>query len=203
MHDPLAFSDSHMTKLGLALDFGPADLEQNQDGVLSMAQIDRLETDLRWFYWPMIIVLAGMAFFVGISSAASATFALVPVTFLMAVAAVPAVLLYLQRQRLADQPVLYTTLRLGSLSLVARRWGLFDDEGPGGNIQLPVEGGKKIFASKHLYKSLNANRTYIIYYVPVRTWSGYRLLSIEPLDSPGDDAPRSKPKRKLKGKRGG
>lgn len=202
MHDPLAFSDSHMAKLGLTLEFGPADLEQNQDGGLSMAQIDRLETDLRWFYWPMIIVLAGMAFLVGISSAASATFALVPVTFLMAAAAVPAVLLYVQRQRLADQPVLYSTLRLGSLSLVARRWGLFDEDGPTGNIQLPVEGGKKLFASRHLYKALNANRTYVVYYAPVRTWSGYRVLSIEPLDAPGDDAPASKPKRTLRGKRG-
>ncbi len=204
MHDPLAFSDSDMSKLGLTLDFGPADLDDNRDGALSPAQVARLETDLRWFYWPMIIGLVAVAFFIGVTSAVAGTLALVPVVFFMAAAAVPAVLLYVQRQGLADQPVLHTTLRVGGLSLVARRWGLIDESesGLGGNVTLPVEGGKKIFATKHLYKSLQSNRTYIAYYAPVRTWTGFRLLSVEPLDAPEASDRREKPKRTRKPKRG-
>lgn len=197
MDDPLAFPEEDMTNLGLTLNFGPADLEDNQDGLLSPAQVARLENDLRWFYWPMIGGLAGFAFLVGTASALSGQLALVPVVVLMALAAIPAALLNLERGRLPERAVLRSTLRLGGFSLVARRWGFFDEELAAGNVHYPVQGGKKVFGPKHLYKVLRSGQTYLVYYAPVRTWYGFRLLSLEPLE---DAPPASRPRRKAKAK---
>jgi hypothetical protein len=193
MDDPLAFNDEHMARLGLTLDFGPGDLACNRDGELSPAQIARLETDLRLFYWPMIAVLSLIAFLIGVMGAINGQLsAFFPALLLMGLAAIPALLLNRERQRLPTRLVLHTTLRLGGLSLTVRRWGL-NDEGT-----LPVDGGKPVFGPKHVYKVLRANQTYLAHYAPVRTWRGYRLLSLEPMGSaPG------KPKRKAKGKRRG
>jgi hypothetical protein len=191
MDDPLAFADDHMTRLGLTLDFGPGDLACNRDGELSRAQIARLETDLRLFYWPMIAALTVIAFVIGVMGAINGQFsALFPALLLMGLATIPALLLNRERQRLPTRLVLHTTLRLGGLSLTVRRWGLKDDSA------LPVDGGKPVFGPKHVYRVLRANQTYLTYYVPVRTWRGYRLLSLEPIDNALE-----KPKRKAKHKR--
>jgi hypothetical protein len=111
------------------------------------------------------------------------------VVLFLALAVIPITLMRLERERLPDRRVQRTTLRLGTLSLVARRWGLSDDD------KLPVPGGKPIFAPKPLYKALQANRGYILYYTPVRTLRGYRLLTLEPVEL---EFETEKPKRKLK-----
>lgn len=197
---PLAFVGAHMTQLGLTLDFGPQDLAANQDGYLTDAQIERLEADFRWFYWPMIGFLALIAFLIGVSSALAGTLTAIPFV-LLGLATIPAVLLKMERERLPDRTVKATTLRLGHFSKFARRFELVDERGPLGGVKYPVEGGKPIWGPHHLYKILNANRTYVVYYAPVRTWRGYRLLSIEPADTTSVK-PKSPPKRKGKGKRG-
>lgn len=189
--NPLAFADEHMARLGLTLDFGPGDLAFNRSGDLSPAQVARLENDLRLFYWPMIIVLALFSLMVGLVGALNGSLAvMLPALLLIGLAAIPAALLNRERQRLPGRTIQYTTLRMGGLSLTARRWGLNDDSA------LPVDGGKPVFAPKHLYKVLRANQTYLAYFAPVRTWRGYRLLSLEPRE----DA-LEKPKRHAKSKR--
>ena len=198
---PLAFADAHMTQLGLTLDFGPHDLATNQDGTLTGAQIEQLEADFRWFYWPMIGFLALIAFLIGVSSALAGTLNAMPFV-LLGLAAIPAVLLKMEREQLPDRPVKATTLRLGRLSKFTRRFDLMDERGPLGGVKYPVAGGKPIWGPHHLYKVLNANQTYIVYYAPARTWRGFRLLSIEPAD-PTIANPTHLPKRKGKGKRGG
>lgn len=199
--DPLDFDDEHLTQLGLTLDFGPADLDANRAGVLSDVQIDRLENDLRTTYWPVIGVLAAVVLILGLTGVMSGSLLLFPMVFMMALALIPAVLLHLEREKLPDQPVKRTTLRVGGFSLMARRFGFVDEANATGKIILPVQGGKKVFAPQHLYKVLNASRTYIVYYVPVRTWTGYRALSIEPAeDIPAGSA--RKAKRRTKPKRG-
>jgi hypothetical protein len=192
--DPLAFADRHLAELGLTLDFGPGDLAANQVGALTEPQIAQLESDLRWLYWPMIGLLALIAFLIGATSALAGTLTAMPFV-LMGLAAIPAVLLSRERAQLPDRRVQATTLRIGRFSLVARRWGVVDDSEAFGGVRYPVEGGKPVWGPKHLYKVLQPNRTYFAYYVPLRTWRGYRLLSIEPAE---DEA---KPKAKPKGKR--
>lgn len=190
-NDPLAFADEHMARLGLTLDFGPGDLAWNREGELSPAQVARLEKDLRLFYWPIIGALAFAAlvlFFIGAVNTGVGI--LFPILVLMGLAGIAAVQLNRERQRLPNRQVQHTTLRLGGLSLTVRRWGWNDDN------TLPVDGGKPVFAPKYVYQVLRANQTYLVYYVPVRTWRGYRLLSIEPHESTIE-----KPKRKAKPKR--
>ncbi len=189
MDNPLAFSDEHMARLGLTLDFGPGDLASNRDGELSLGQIARLEQDLRVFYWPMIAALVVLAFIIGVTGTLSGDLgALIPAVVVMGLAAIPAALLNQERTRLPDRPVRYTTLRLGGFSLTMRRWGIKEDE------KLPVDGGKPVFGPKHIYQVLQANQTYLAYYAPVRSWRGYRLLSLEPLEG----SAHPKPKRKMK-----
>jgi hypothetical protein len=190
MDNPLAFSDEHMARLGLTLDFGPGDLASNRDGELSPSQIARLEHDLRLFYWPMIAGLVLFAFLIAVSGTVAGNIgALIPALVVMGLALIPAVLLNWQRASLPDRQVLRTTLRLGGFSLTIRRWGFRESD------RLPVDGGKPVFGPKHIYNVLQANQTYLAYYAPVRSWRGYRLLSLEPLDT-GD--PYAKPKRKAK-----
>lgn len=195
MHDPIDFADPHLTELGLALDFGPDDLAANQQGRLSLPQAALLDHDLRWFYGPMIGGLVILAFLIGLSSALNGELALFPVILLMALAMLPAYLLRQELSLLADRRVERTMLKLGSLGLVARRWGLVDTRGPFGGVNFPVMNDKPVFGPRHLYRMLNARRTYVVYYAPVRTWRGFRLLSIEPVTSP---PPGTKPKRKAK-----
>jgi hypothetical protein len=188
--NPLAFSDEHMARLGLTLDFGPGDLASNRDGDLSPAQIVRLERDLRLFYWPMIVALVLFAFITGVMGAIYELGMLIPALVLMALAAIPAVLLNRERAHLPDRTVTYTTLRLGGFSLTIRRWGFKDDQ------RLPVDGSKPVFGPKSIYKVLQANQTYLAYYAPVRTWRGYRLLSLEPMEGARVfRKPKRKPKR--------
>lgn len=189
-NDPLAFGDDPMLKLALAVNFGPEDLAFNRDGELSPAQIDQLETDLRQFYWPMIGGLALLTFLLGGMSALGGQLLALPAALLMVAAVVPALLLKWERERLPERRVQRTALRMDTLSLFARRFGLRDDKA------LPAADGKPIFAPKPLYKALQANRTYILYYTPLRTWHGYRLLSLEPTEE--SSAPvkaKHKPKR--------
>jgi hypothetical protein len=188
--NPLAFTDEHMARLGLTLDFGPGDLASNRDGELSPGQIARLEQDLRLFYWPMIAALVVFAFLIGVSGTLAGDLsALIPALVVMGLAVIPAALLNQQRASLPQRRVRRTMLRLGGFSLTMRRWGIKDEQ------RLPVDGGKPVFGPKHIYKVLQANQTYLAYYAPVRSWRGYRLLSLEPLDS---GSPTSKPKRKAK-----
>jgi hypothetical protein len=190
MDNPLAFSDEHMARLGLTLDFGPGDLASNRDGELSLGQIARLEQDLRFFYWPMIAALVVVAFLIGVSGTLAGNISsLIPALIVMGLAAIPAALLNRQRASLPYCRVRRTMLRLGGFSLTIRRWGIKDEH------RLPVDGGKPVFGPKHIYKVLKANQTYLAYYAPVRSWRGYRLLSLEPLDS---GSPTAKPKRKAK-----
>jgi hypothetical protein len=190
MDNPLAFSDEHMARLGLTLDFGPGDLATNRDGELSPSQVARLEGDLRLFYWPMIVALVIFTFLIGVSGTVTGNIGvLIPALVVMGLAAIPAVLLNYERARLPGRQVLRTTLRLGGFSLTMRRWGFREDE------RLPVDGGKPVFGPKHIYNVLQANQTYLAYYAPVRSWRGYRLLSLEPLET-GDTY--VKPKRKAK-----
>ncbi|MCD4684533.1 MAG: hypothetical protein K8S97_01170 [Anaerolineae bacterium] len=199
--DPLDFDDDHLARLGLTLDFGPADLDANQSGVLSDLQLERLENDLRTTYWPVIGALAAVVLILGVTGALSGSLVVFPMLFMMALALIPAVLLYLEREKLPQQPVKRTTLRVGGFSLMARRFGALDEANATGKIKLPVQGGKQIFAPQHVYKVLKSGQTYIVYYVPVRTWVGYRALSIEPVEDIQKSSAR-KPKRKTKGKRG-
>jgi hypothetical protein len=190
MDNPLAFSDEHMARLGLTLDFGPGDLASNRDGELSPSQIVRLEQDLRLFYWPMIIALAVFAFLIGVTGIVAGDISnLIPALVVLGLAAIPAVLLNQERARLPRRQVRRTTLRMGGFSLTMRRWGIKEEK------RLPVDGGKPVFGPKHIYKVLQANQTYLAYYAPVRSWRGYRLLSLEPLESVSG---YSKPKRKAK-----
>ncbi len=186
--DPLAFADQHMARLGLTLDFGPGDLAFNRGAQLSPAQIARLENDLRLFYLPMSAALGVFALLIGLAGALGSAVPMVMLALvLMGCAAIPAWLMRRETERLPDRVVVYTTLRLGGLALTARRWGLSDS--------LPVDGGKPIFAPKHLYKVLRANQTYLAYYVPMRTWRGYRLLSLEPHQGGTFEKPKRKTKR--------
>ncbi len=190
MDNPLAFTDEHMARLGLTLDFGPGDLASNRDGELSPGQIARLEQDLRLFYWPMIAALAVFAFLIGASGTLAGNLgSLLPALIVMGLGVIPAALLNQQRASLPQRRVRRTILRLGGFSLTMRRFGFREDE------RLPVDGGKPVFGPKHIYKVLQANQTYLAYYAPVRSWRGYRLLSLEPLD---DGSARPKPKRKAK-----
>jgi hypothetical protein len=192
MDNPLAFDDEHMARLGLTLDFGPGDLASNRDGELSPSQIARLEGDLRLFYWPMIVALVIFAFLIGVSGTVAGNIGvLIPALVVMGLAAIPAVLLNQQRARLPRRLVLRTTLRLGGFSLTIRRWGFRDSD------RLPVDGGKPVFGPKHIYNVLQANQTYLAYYAPVRSWRGYRLLSLEPLETGTYAKPKRKAKRTL------
>jgi hypothetical protein len=188
--DPLAFGDPHMVQLGGILDFGPGDLACNQDGVLSPAQIARLENEVRLFYGPMIAGVAAAAFILGLIGIANGLWAVLLVALLgMGLAALPAALLRRERQRLPRGLVRHSTMRIGSFTLTMRRWGISDSD------SLPVDSSKPIFGPKQLYKVLKGNQTYIVYYAPVRTWRGHRLLSLEPI---ADDVPvktKRKPKR--------
>jgi hypothetical protein len=188
-NDPLEFADDPMRKLALALDFGPDDLAFNREGLLSAEQIDRLDQDLRHFYGGIAGTLASIGVLLTVVGTVTGQLLVLPVLMFLAVAVIPVALMRLERERLPDRRVQRTTLRLGTLSLVARRWGLSDDD------KLPVPGGKPIFAPKPLYKALQANRGYILYYTPVRTLRGYRLLTLEPVEESFVD---EKPKRKLK-----
>lgn len=186
--DPLQFSDDHMIRLGLTLDFGPGDLACNQDGVLSPAQIAQVENDLRWFYWSMVAALAVFAtLFCMIGFFTGVLLLLLPALIVMGLSLIPISLYKRELLRLPLRQVQHTTMRIGGFALTLRRWGLSDDK------QVPVDGGKRVFGPAHLYKVLRANQTYIAYYAPVRSWKGYRLLSLEPMDETWE-----KPKRKLK-----
>lgn len=197
--DPLDFYDEHLAKLGLTLDFGPADLAANQAGILSEHQLEHLERDLRWMYWPPTGVFAALTVVFGIVSVTTGTTRTVlPMILMMGLALISAVLLHLERARLPQQPVKRTMLRIGGFSLLARRLGFLDDASADENIKLPAEGGKPVFAPKHVYKVLKSGQTYIVYYAPVRTWAGYRALSIEPADEGQKGSVR---KSKSKGKR--
>ncbi len=195
---PLAFPDEHMAQLALTLGFGPDDLAANQEGILTESQIARLESNLRWFYWPMIGALAAIAFLIGATSALAGSFTVVSFV-LLALAVIPALLLKRERERLPDREVLVTMLRVGRFSLTMRRWGIFDDDEMFGTVKYPVSavGGKSIWGPKHLYKGMQPNRLYLLYYAPVRTWRGYRLLSIEPAEAEKSKV-KSPPKRKGK-----
>ncbi|MBN1565763.1 MAG: hypothetical protein JXA10_18110, partial [Anaerolineae bacterium] len=105
-----------------------------------------------------------------------------------------------ERERLPEREVRATTFRLGRVSMAVRRWGL-TDEGTENRVKLPVDGGKRIFGPRSVYKSLQPNQTYIAYYVPVWTWWGYRLLSVEPREAEQMKT-KQPPRRKTKGKRG-
>jgi len=188
-NDPLEFADDPLRKLALALDFGPDDLAFNRDGQLSPDQVTRLDQDLRYFYGGIAAMLAAVSVLLAVVGAVAGQLLLFPVLLFLGLAVFPAALLRMERERLPDRRVQRTTMRLGTLSLVARRWGLSDED------KLPVPGGKPIFAPKPLYKALQANRGYILYYTPVRTLHGYRLLSLEPVE---EGFTAEKPKRKLK-----
>jgi hypothetical protein len=190
-NDPLACADEEQRKLALVLDFGPDDLMFNDEGRLSPAQIDQLNQDLIHLYGPMIgacILIALVFSLIGLSNGAPL---LVPGLLVLALAVLPMGLLKHERDRLAQSRVQRTTLRLGTLSLTARRLGLMHD------TPLPVPGNKPIFdPGRKLYKVLRANQTYILYYTPVRTWRGYRLLSLVPTDDASEpEKPKRKPKR--------
>jgi hypothetical protein len=187
--DPLAFADPDLVKLGLTLDFGPGDLACNQEGVLSPAQITRLENDLRLFYWPMSAAAAVFALIIVLTGIASGSLAsLFPALLVLSLGVIPVLLYRWEQMRLPQRFVRRTIVRIGGLSLTLRRWGLSDDD------TVKVEGGKAVFGPKYLYKVLRGNRNYIAYYAPVRTWKGYRLLSLEPSDEVVEK-PKRKPKR--------
>jgi hypothetical protein len=188
-NDPLEFADEPIRKLALALDFGPEDLAFNREGQLSADQIARLDQDLRYFYGGIAGTLAAVAILLAFMGMVAGELLLFPILLSLILTVIPATLFRLERERLPDRRVQRTTMRLGTLSLVARRWGLSDDN------TLPVPGGKPIFAPKPLYKALQANRGYILYYTPMRTLRGYRLLTLEPVEEGFMD---EKPKRKLK-----
>lgn len=188
-NDPLAFADEQLQNLALALDFGPDDLAYNHEGELSPAQIARLEEDINQFYWPMIGGLALIACVIALVGMFTGQLLALPAVLFAVLMVIPVTLLRMERERLPDRQVQRTLLRMGTLSLVARRWGLSDER------TLPTAGDKPIFAPHSLYKVLQANRVYILYYTPVRTWRGYRLLSLEPAES---DYELEKPKRKAK-----
>jgi hypothetical protein len=76
--NPLLFDDPDLLELGKALDFGPDELTNNREGVLTPTQIKRLEKDLRWKYWPLIIGFTLLAMFIGIAG-----LALLPPTYLI------------------------------------------------------------------------------------------------------------------------
>lgn len=199
MHDPRSFFDQHQAELGMALDFGPDDLAANQQGMLSYPQIAQLDRDLRWFYGPIIWSLAGAAFLIAVSSTLAGTPAAVPIISLMVGALIATYLQRQERATLADRHVQRTMLKVRTLGLVARRWGLLDDRGPFGGVRYPVMNDRTVFGPRHLYQVLSARQSYVVYYAPVRTWRGFRLLSIEPFD---DALPDEKPKRKSKTKTG-
>ncbi|MBI5960836.1 MAG: hypothetical protein HY866_19010 [Chloroflexi bacterium] len=188
--DPLSFIDEQQRKLALALDFGPEDLMFNDEGKLSPAQIAQLNQDLLWFYGPMVAASTALALFFAMMGVFSGNALLLPGIMMLVLALIPALLLRQERERLARRRVQRTMLRLGTLSLTARRMGLLEGD------TLPVAGDKPVFAPKRLYKALQANRTYILYYTPVRTWRGYRLLSLEPTEDAVEfEKPKRKPKR--------
>ncbi len=188
-NDPLEFADEALQKLALALDFGPDDLAFNREGQLTAEQIARLDQDLRNFYGWIAGMLVAVAILLAVVGVTAGQLLVLPVLLCLILAVIPIALFRMERERLPDRRVQRTTMRLGTLSLVARRWGLSDDD------KLPVPANKPIFAPKPLYKALQANRGYILYYTPVRTWRGYRLLTLEPVE---DSFADEKPKRKLK-----
>ncbi|MBN1201438.1 MAG: hypothetical protein JXJ20_06240 [Anaerolineae bacterium] len=200
MVDPFAFSDPHQRELAATLEFGPDELDSNREGTLTPAQIKRLETDLRWMYWPVICLVSGLALIVAMYGAINGPSGwMVPATVLAAGAILAAFWLRLERLRLPDAEVRATMLRLGRLSLGIRRLGIMvdDDTGPE-RTHYPVESGRSLFATNRLYKVLRANQPYRVYYAPVRVWGGLRLLSIEPVgkpDSTKSKRDKHKPKR--------
>ncbi|MBI5960856.1 MAG: hypothetical protein HY866_19110 [Chloroflexi bacterium] len=189
--DPLSFIDEQQRKLALALDFGPEDLMFNDEGKLSPAQIALLDKDVIWLFGSMIALCGALAlFFAVLSLFVFGSVTLLPALAPLLAAFVTVIMLKRVREQLPQAPVQRTTLRLGTLSLTARRWGLSDDD------KLPVPNHQPIFAPKHLYKALQANRTYILYYTPLRTWRGYRLLSLEPTEDAVEfEKSKRKPKR--------
>lgn len=189
------WQDGYDPALGAALRFSPADLTRNRDGELTPAQVRRLHHDLRWVYWPVIGGASGFAFFVGTTSLLAGSFALVPVVFLLLVATAAAVVLFVQRENLPLREVHESVLDIGRLALTAHRWGLVDDD-PMGRVQFKVDGGRRVFAPRGLVHAMRPNQRYFIYYARLRTWSGCRILSIEPADGMAPVGTRRKAKRK-------
>ncbi|RPI95990.1 MAG: hypothetical protein EHM39_11270, partial [Chloroflexi bacterium] len=107
--DPLRFADPDLIKLGLTLDFGPGDLTCNQEGVLSPAQIQQLEMDLRWFYWSMIPPLAILALVISLVGITSGTWTLLfPALLVLSLALIPAALYRREVRRLPQRAVKHT-----------------------------------------------------------------------------------------------
>jgi hypothetical protein len=193
-----SFFDPHLANLAAVLEFGPDDLDHNQAGHLTPAQIKRVHNDLRCVYWPFIGALSLLAFVFGAVSASSGSFAFFPVGVLMAAALAVAAVFRQQHERLHHHPARSAMLRLGRLSLTMRRWQFTDDDNPL-QATFVVEGGTRLFAPRAVYKTLRANWAYRVYFAPVRTWSGHRILSIEPLaELTPRDKRRAAPRRKRK-----
>jgi len=192
--DVFAFTDPHLLKLGMILDFTPEDLEANRMGELTPRQIGRLSRDLRLSYWLIIGGLSVVAFVLGTVAVLGELFPLlIPTLVLMGFALASAFVLNREINRLPETRVIYAPIHIGWVSLTLRR--LFRSH-ESGRIQFNAPNNKHIYTEGNIYRVLRPNQTYHAYYVPIGVSGNYRILSMEPSDEPIETwKPKSKPKR--------
>lgn len=180
--------DPHLSRLGTLLGFSPNDLDANRHGVLSAAQIDLLQEDIRPGFWIFIVLFGALALFMGFVGAfAIGTLpGLMPSISFMVLSLISAAVMRHQLDNLPRSRVVSTDIKLGRFAATLRQWGVMGKHDGKAAFNLPK--GKKLLADHSLNKLLQANREYRAYYVPHRfAWGGYRMLSIEPLGEPPAD----------------
>lgn len=180
------FADSELQKLADVLNFTPDELAMNWAGYLTERQMRQLEHDLRQMYWIIIGLLSFTAF--GLGALALVHFALlfIPVGLMIA-AAVVAFIYRNEREHLPDRDVDWSRVKVGWFSLITK--GIFGDD----SHQTAYFNDNKLVAPRAVYRAMQPNLHYRVYFVRTRLPSGYRVLSMEPESGPKPK--RAKPKR--------
>lgn len=192
--------ERHTLVLGGLLNFTPGDLVLNRAGELSPAQVARLRHMVRQSQQ----ALWAVALLLGAALLAVAVFAqpaVIRITMLLLVAILAAVTWWANRTmadaqaRLPDRAVRAAMVRLDPMSLRLRRMG-----GSSGPTSFTVEGDKTLYTTSSLYPVIRAKQAYRVYYADVygRVFTGFRIVSMEPVGEWVTDLPPEKPKRKPK-----
>jgi hypothetical protein len=171
------FGDPEMQQLADVLNFTPHELSANRAGYLTERQIRQLERELRQMYWIIIGILSFTTFGVGAMAVFHPALALIPIALMM-VTAIVAYFYRYQREQLPNREVEWSRVKVGLFSLWTNRF--FGEN----NRQVAYFNNNKLGAPRAVYRAMQPNLRYRVYYAPVRLMPGYRVLTMEPEDSP-------------------
>jgi hypothetical protein len=171
------FGDPDMQRLADVLDFTPHELSANRAGYLTERQIRQLERELRQMYWIIIGILSFTTFGMAALAFVHVALLLIPIG-LMIITAMVAYFYRYQRERLPDREVEWSRVKVGLFSLWTNRF--FGDN----SHQIAYFNNNKLGAPRAVYRAMQPNLHYRVYYAPVRLMPGYRVLTMEPEDSP-------------------